>query len=109
MRKFVSLVLVMLLSSAGFAQSAQQPKATPPTPVAEPLVRLAGFGLEDGTPIKLRIARTVSSADAKTGDTVDFEVLEEVKTGDVLVVPKGGIAGDIQRLSRNVAWDVAEN
>ncbi len=37
------------------------------------------FGLQDGTPVRLRINRNMSSADAKTGDTVDFEVLEEVK------------------------------
>jgi hypothetical protein len=29
--------------------------------------------LEDGTPIKLRVGRTVSSADAHVGDLVDFE------------------------------------
>jgi hypothetical protein len=51
-----------------------------------------GLVLEDGTPIKLRINRTVSSADAKVGETVDFEVLEEVEVRDVLVIPKGGIA-----------------
>jgi len=48
--------------------------------------------LEDGTPVRLRIAETVSSADAHVGDTVDFEVLEEVKVGELLVIPKGGTA-----------------
>lgn len=48
--------------------------------------------LEDATPLKLRLSRNVSSADAKTGETVDFEVLEEVRVADVLVVAKGGIA-----------------
>lgn len=38
-----------------------------------------GLVLEDGTPIKLRIGRTVSSADAQVGETVDFEVLEEIR------------------------------
>lgn len=50
------------------------------------------FALEDGTPVKLRIGRTVSSADAHVGDNVDLEVLEEVKVGNVVVVPKGGTA-----------------
>ena len=53
---------------------------------------LTNFVLDDGTPIKLRLNRTLSSADAKTGDNIDFEVLEEVKVGDVLVIPKGSIA-----------------
>ncbi|HXZ26840.1 MAG TPA: PEGA domain-containing protein [Terriglobales bacterium] len=50
------------------------------------------FFLDDGTPVKLRIGRTVSSADAQVGETVDFEVLEEVRVGDLVVVPKGGLA-----------------
>lgn len=50
------------------------------------------FMLEDGTPVKLRISRTVSSADAHVGDNVDFEVLEEVLVGNTLVIPKGGLA-----------------
>jgi hypothetical protein len=50
------------------------------------------FGLEDATPVKLRITRTISSADAQVNDTVDFEVLEEVKVHDVIVIPRGGTA-----------------
>lgn len=48
--------------------------------------------LEDGTPVKLRIAQTVSSADAHVDDKVEFEVLEEVRVSDILVISKGGIA-----------------
>jgi hypothetical protein len=48
--------------------------------------------LEDATPVKLRLSRNVSSADAKTGETVDFEVLEEVKVGEVVVVAKSATA-----------------
>jgi hypothetical protein len=51
-----------------------------------------GFALLDGTPVKLRINRTVSSADAHVGDTVDFEVLEEVPVSGTIVVRKGGTA-----------------
>jgi hypothetical protein len=50
------------------------------------------FALDDGTPIKLRLDRNLSSADAKAGDNIDFEVLEEVKVNDVVVIPKGNIA-----------------
>jgi hypothetical protein len=42
--------------------------------------------------VKLRTNRTVSSADAHVNDTLDFEVLEEVKVHDVIVIPRGGIA-----------------
>jgi hypothetical protein len=53
---------------------------------------MEGFGLEDGTPVKLRTARTISSADAHVGDTLDFEVLEDVSVKNTLLIPKGGIA-----------------
>jgi hypothetical protein len=42
--------------------------------------------------IKLRLTRNLSSADATTGERVDFEVPEEVRVKDVLIVPRGGIA-----------------
>jgi hypothetical protein len=48
--------------------------------------------LEDGTPVKLRISQSVSSADAHVNDRVEFEVLEEIKVADTLIIPKGGIA-----------------
>ncbi len=50
------------------------------------------FGLEDGTPVRMRITRTISSADAKVDEKVDFEVLEDIKVGDIIVIPRGGIA-----------------
>lgn len=48
--------------------------------------------LEDGTPVKIRLQRTLSSADAQVDDRVDFDVLDEVKVGDLVVVPKGSVA-----------------
>jgi hypothetical protein len=50
------------------------------------------FALDDGTPIKLRLNRTLSSADAKTGDNIDFDVLEDIKISDLVVIPKGSVA-----------------
>jgi hypothetical protein len=50
------------------------------------------FRLEDSTPIKLRLQRTLSSADAHVDDRVDFDVLEEIRVNDVLVIPKGSVA-----------------
>jgi hypothetical protein len=46
----------------------------------------------DGTPIKLRLTQTMSSADAKVGQEVPFEVVEDVKVDDVVVLPKGATA-----------------
>ena len=68
-------------------KSAQEPQPVAPV-VKEPLA----FGLEDSTPVRLRISRNMSSADAQLNETVDFEVLEEVKVHDVVVIPRGGTA-----------------
>ncbi|MGC4049576.1 MAG: hypothetical protein QM757_08700 [Paludibaculum sp.] len=48
--------------------------------------------LPDGTPVRLRLSRNLSSADAREGETVDFEVLEEVRAGDAVVIQKGAVA-----------------
>jgi hypothetical protein len=51
-----------------------------------------GFVLEDETPVRLRLNRTISSADAHLGDTVDFETLDDITVNGTLVIPKGGLA-----------------
>jgi hypothetical protein len=71
--------------------SAQQPAAQL-SETSGNFTSAKGFVLEDGTPIKLRINRTISSGDAHVGDTVDFEVLEDVTLNGTLVIPKGGLA-----------------
>lgn len=48
--------------------------------------------IEDGTPLRLRLTKTISSADASVDDRVDFEVLEDVKVGEVTVIKQGSIA-----------------
>lgn len=48
--------------------------------------------LEDGTPVRLKFGRTVSSAEVIAGETVDFQVVEEVRVGELVVIPKDGLA-----------------
>ena len=48
--------------------------------------------LQDGTPVRLRLNRTVSSASANVGETVDFEVTEPVINNSYVVIPKGAVA-----------------
>jgi hypothetical protein len=48
--------------------------------------------LEDATPIKLRLMENVSSSTAHVGDIVPFEVLEEIRIGDTVVIPVGAPA-----------------
>src|SRR5579859_4446536 len=50
------------------------------------------FVLEDATPVRLQLKRTVSSADSHAGDTVDFEVLQDVVVNGLVVIPKGTFA-----------------
>ena len=88
----VSLTSVLSLSQTT-ANNAPAPATSPQaTEAPAPKPAMQGFGLEDGTPVKLRTSRTISSADAHTGDTLDFEVLEDVMAQNTLVIPKGGIA-----------------
>ncbi len=98
MRVACSLVLsALLLFSNGLQSTAQSKQETkeqqpPQKPETATLKQPLAFGLEDGTPVKLRLTRNLSSADATTGDRVDFEVLEDIKVKDVIVVPRGGLA-----------------
>jgi hypothetical protein len=103
MSQLVRLTVFLCLCYAIFAQAQDQAKpsgrpANTPQPASAqpqtqaPIIGSKGFVLEDSTPVKLRINRTISSADAHVGDTLDFEVLEEVLVNNVLVVPKGGLA-----------------
>jgi len=95
MKKLLSLTLTFVFLQSTFCfvllpstLLAQTANGVVTQTVKEPLT----FGLQDGTPVKLRINRNMSSADAKTGDTVDFEVLEDVKFGEVVIIPRGGTA-----------------
>src|SRR5712664_929583 len=96
MRLACSFALSTSLLFSNFTDLQQAPQnkdqQPPPKTEAAPLKQPLAFGLEDGTPIKLRLTRNLSSADATTGDRVDFEVLEDVKVKDVIVVPRGGLA-----------------
>jgi hypothetical protein len=84
----VSDKVIAALVNKNSAPPPGSPMATAPTsPMpAEPLI------LHDGTPLRLRLTRNLSSADSKTGDTVDFEVIEELKLEDIVLVTRGGIA-----------------
>jgi hypothetical protein len=48
--------------------------------------------LHEGTPVRMRINRTVSSATATEGDNVDFETLDDVKVNGSVVIPAGSSA-----------------
>jgi hypothetical protein len=50
------------------------------------------FTLRNGTPIHLKLGKTISSATAHVGDVVDLKVVEVVTVGGLLVIPEGATA-----------------
>jgi len=98
-RRLFQLTLICLLPVLLMAQ--QIPESTPVT--AKPAHAPAsdqppstpaqtGPTLLDGTPVRMRISETVSSADAKVGQEIPFEVVEEVDVNGVPVIAKGATA-----------------
>lgn len=65
--------------------------AASPTPDA-PATPAVGFLLEDGTPVHLVLSENLSSADAVTGQTVEFEVVDDVIIKGLIVIPHGATA-----------------
>jgi hypothetical protein len=73
------------------AQQPERPAVQAPVPQTD-FTSKKGFVLEDETPVRLRLNRTISSADAHVGDTVDFETLDDVTVNGALVIQKGSLA-----------------
>ncbi|SEB70660.1 PEGA domain-containing protein [Terriglobus roseus] len=104
MKPLVALPLagVLALGHSAFAQSVAAPIATTPqaattaqaVTTAPPEVPRAAVPntLMDGTSVSLRIAETISSADAHVGQMVPFEVTEDVIVQGITVIPKGSPA-----------------
>jgi hypothetical protein len=64
-----------------------------PAPQAAPtLTASAPHVLLDGTPVYLRLNQTISSANAKVGQEVPFEVVGEINVDQVVVLPRGSMA-----------------
>lgn len=62
-------------------------------PKVQPVTKKdSGFVLLDGTPVKLKLMRDLSSANEQVGATVDFEVLEDVELQEKVVIRQGALA-----------------
>lgn len=90
MKQCLSIFLVYAILAPSLI--AQDVKSTAAPVTSSSSVPAKPNTLLDGTPVKLRIGRNVSSADAKVGEHVDFEVLEEVQVQGVVVIAKGATA-----------------
>jgi hypothetical protein len=74
--KLLTIILIVALAIPAFA--------TPQTATK--------FVLEDGTPVKLVLGDTISSADERVGNLVNFEVVEDVLVNGTVVIPRGSNA-----------------
>lgn len=80
MKRFAAICLMF---STTFYAVAQTPTA--PAPPSKNV-------LEDGTPIRLTLQETLSSADAKVGQEVAFEVVDDVLVNGYVVISRGAVA-----------------
>jgi hypothetical protein len=123
MRKNAILFFCFAICSWLTAQQALNPPdiTSKPAPAASatPLPAVAPpppHTLLDGTPIRLRLTQTISSANAKTGQDIPFDVIEEIKVDGTVVIPKGATAlGTVtnampkRRMGREGKLDIAIN
>jgi hypothetical protein len=102
---YVPLDSILLLKTTPGAKPALPPVKEParekihydqPSASTEPPPKSSGstqfLSLLDSTPIRVKLAKTISSADAHVGDDVSFEVSEDVVVDGFLVIPKGANA-----------------
>jgi PEGA domain len=93
MRKNLLAALSLVICPLLVAQQQATPAAnTPGTQAEAPSTPPPPHTLLDGTPVKLRLSQSISSSDAKVGQEVPFEVVEDVKVDDAIVLAKGATA-----------------
>ena len=89
-RKIVSSLLVPLLTISVSPQGMMAQSSAPAQ--AQSPGQSPDHAIHDGTPIKLRLAENLSSADAHAGQEIPFECIDELQVDGVLVLPKGSAA-----------------
>lgn len=99
MRITLTLASCLISATVAFPQekSSKKDQKSPPVQTAAPASPAPtrpplAFGLAEDTPVRLKLTRTMSSKDAKADEKVDFEVLEDIKIGDVVIVQRGAMA-----------------
>jgi len=89
-RLIAIFVSTAMLITANFQQGYSRAQQT--APAASNTIKPAGVVLPEDTPVNLRITETISSATSKVNDKVNFEVVDDIKVGDIVVIPHGGNA-----------------
>jgi hypothetical protein len=81
-------VVAAILITTNFNQAVSQSQQ--PVPLTSDPV--SSIFLPEDTPVRLRLTQNLSSATAKLNEKVDFEVIEDVKVGNLVVIPQGATA-----------------
>jgi len=92
MRKALFALVIVACCHMLVSQQAPPTPGTPAPPQSAVTTLPPAHTLLDGTPVKLRLSQTISSADTKVGQEVPFEVVEDVSVDQVVVLPKGATA-----------------
>ncbi len=95
MRRFLASTFAFLFAFNGYGVTQSftvAPATTSTVPSAVPSTQLAPNVLQNGTAVKLRLTENLTSATAKVGQQVSFEVLSEVELLGVPVIAKGAQA-----------------
>jgi hypothetical protein len=83
---------ILPVESPALESNVQPETRTPVPPQQTPPTTDLSKILPEATPVRMRMSRTVSSADAQVGENVDFETLDDVKAGGYVVIPSGSVA-----------------
>ncbi|HKP45285.1 MAG TPA: PEGA domain-containing protein [Pyrinomonadaceae bacterium] len=86
---FLSVIVISQQPNKTDQKADSKAEAQPTPPTLRPTL---AFGLSEDTPVRLKLNRTMSSKDATLNEKVDFEILEDVKVGEVVVAQHGGMA-----------------
>src|SRR5580704_532931 len=76
-------------------KTAYDPPAKTPVPPSNAPASAQFLVLLDSTPVRMKLGRALSSADAQVGDEVDLEVSEDVVVDGLLVIAKGANASGV--------------
>jgi hypothetical protein len=85
-------VIAAMIVKGVAANGAPQPSTPALHTISIATAPQLAFVLHDATPVRLRLSRNLSSADAHVGENVDFEVLDDLVAEGLLLVPRGGVA-----------------
>jgi hypothetical protein len=87
----VAVILAICPALVARQQQVQAPEA-PQAQQSAGATLPAPHTLLDGTPVKLRLSETISSADTKVGQEIPFEVIEDLTVDQEVVLAKGAPA-----------------